>query len=54
MGFFRDDWRVKTETWTRMSCNAGAFRIEATLRAYQDGELVYEQDWDRSIPRKHL
>ena len=54
MGFFRDDWRVNTETWTRMSCNAGAFRIEATLRAYQDGELVYEQDWDRSIPRKHL
>lgn len=54
MGFFRDDWRVNTETWTRMSCTSEAFRIEATLRAYEHGELVYEHDWDRLIPRRNL
>ena len=54
LGFFRDEWRVNTETWTRMSCTADSFRIEATLRAYEDGNLVYEQDWDRWIPRRHL
>lgn len=54
MGFFRKEWMVNTETWTRMSCTAEAFRIEATLRAYEDGELVYEQDWDQWIPRRHL
>jgi len=54
MGFARKHWRVDTETWARMSCTAEAFHIEATLRAYEDGELVYEQDWDRRIPRDHL
>lgn len=54
LGFFREEWRVNTETWTRMSCTADAFRIEATLRAYEHGDLVYEQEWDRRIPRRHL
>lgn len=54
MGFWRANWRVNTATWTRMSCSAEALRIEAKLQAYEDGELVYEQDWDRWIPRRHL
>ena len=30
------------------------YRIEATLKAFEDGDLVYEHDWNRLIPRKHV
>ena len=47
------DWSVKTETQTRLTCDARDYRIEATLRAWSDGELVREQSWDVVVPR-HL
>ncbi len=54
MGFFRDQWRVNTETWTRMTSTLDAFHIEATLKAWEGGKLVYEHDWDRWIPRDNV
>jgi len=47
----RGDWRSKVETTMRMSCTAEAFRLQATLRAF-DGDIeVCAREWDETIPR---
>jgi uncharacterized protein len=53
LGLERGDWRVETRTRTRLSATAEAFRIEATLEALEGGARVWEESWDRTVPR-HL
>ena len=48
----RDGWAVRTETWTRLTCDRDAWHVVATLRAWADGELEREHDWSLSIPRR--
>ncbi|MDF0599374.1 CocE/NonD family hydrolase [Psychromarinibacter sp. C21-152] len=48
----RDGWAVKTETWTRLTCDAQSYHISATLRAWCDGTMEREHDWTVSIPRE--
>ncbi len=50
----RDSWRIRLETWMRLSCTRDAFLLRTSLRA-MDGETeVFQRDWDRSIPRDFL
>ena len=52
--FRRGDWRVRTTTHTVLTCDATHFHIEAELGAWEGDRCVYEEDWQRSIPRDHL
>jgi uncharacterized protein len=50
----RGDWRIKVETTMRMSCTREAFRVEASMRAYEGDNEVCNRTWDRSIRRDLL
>ena len=49
----REGWHVRTETMASMTSDADTFRVEATLRAYEDEACVFDQTWVRDIPRDH-
>ncbi|MEF8834516.1 MAG: CocE/NonD family hydrolase [Halofilum sp. (in: g-proteobacteria)] len=51
VGLTRGDWSIRTVTETVLSADADAFHIKASLKAYEGGELCYETNWDRRIPR---
>lgn len=51
IGFARGDWEVKTFTATRLRSDAEAFHLVASLTAFENGTLAYQQTWQRSIPR---
>jgi len=48
----RGEWRVASRTRTRLTCDAGAFRIVARLEAWEDGRPIHRQEWDETIPRR--
>lgn len=48
----RGDWKIRTETSTRVSCTVGTFEIEASLEAFEGEERVASRSWKRSIPRQ--
>ena len=52
--FSRDDWAIRTETDTRVTCTASEFHITACLRAWDGETLVHEEHWTDTIPRDHL
>ncbi|MFP3435139.1 hypothetical protein SB781_35850, partial [Paraburkholderia sp. SIMBA_061] len=39
----REDWRVTTTTWTRLSSDAEAFIVKAFMEAWENGESVYRR-----------
>jgi len=47
----RDAWRVRIETEMRLSCTQDAFRLQASLRAYEADDEVCRRDWDSLVPR---
>jgi len=47
----REDWRVRIETSMRMTCSREAFRLEASMRAFEGDQEVTTRRWDQSIPR---
>ena len=50
----RDDWNVRTETFSRMWSDAEAFHLAMRVEAYEDERLVYEREDERTLPRAHL
>jgi putative CocE/NonD family hydrolase len=48
----RDGWAVKTETWTRLTCDATSYHIAARLQAWCDDVLEREHAFAVSIPRR--
>lgn len=52
--FKRGDWRVRTQTLTRMTSSATSFRLEGNLRAFEGDQLLFEKKWDEEIPRDHV
>ena len=50
----REPWRVRIETFSKLSCTADAFRLKATLRAWDDEKEICYRDWDYDIPRDLL
>lgn len=52
--FRRDGWDVRTETYTRLTCDVEAFHLHATLDAYEDGERIHSQVINERIERDHV
>ncbi len=48
----RGDWRVRTETATRVSCTPTEFVITASLDAFEGEEKVAGRVWEKKIPRR--
>jgi putative CocE/NonD family hydrolase len=47
----RDAWQVRIETAMRLFCTRDAFRLRASLRAWEGDSEVCHRNWDHSIPR---
>lgn len=47
----RDDWAIKIECGTSMSCDKTHHHIQATVRAWLNDELFNERSWEHSVPR---
>ena len=47
----RDDWQVRSETATRLTCDAGRFHLEARVTAFEGGAQVFEKTWRKSLAR---
>ena len=48
---YRGDWRVRTETRTKMWADRDYFFIRAKLEAFEGEHAVFVRSWDRRIPR---
>jgi putative CocE/NonD family hydrolase len=49
--FERDDWRIRTETRTHVSCTKRDFIIRARIEAYEGESRVFERDFEERVPR---
>ena len=53
-GLSRGDWNVRILTHTRLTSDEDAFRVRASLKAYEGDECLFEKEWDQTLPRKLL
>ncbi len=49
--FSRATWSVRTVTTTKLTADAGLFRVRATLDAYENGTRIFSRNWDEMVPR---
>jgi hypothetical protein len=49
--FERRDWRIRTESWTRVTCTKRDFVIEAKLEAYEGERKVFGREFEEEIRR---
>lgn len=54
MTFRRDDWDVRVETRTVLSCDEDQFRVDATLDGYEGDRRVFSRTWNETVPRDLL
>ena len=47
----RGEWRTRVDTTMRMSCTREAFRLQASVRAFDGDDEVCAREWDRTIKR---
>ncbi len=47
----RPGWKIRTETWTRMTATADRFCLEAGIEAFHDDERVFEKQWREQVRR---
>lgn len=50
----RNEWSVRTETFTVMRSDAENFYLTARIEAYEGEKLVFERDFEEKIPRGHI
>jgi hypothetical protein len=50
-GFERDNWSARVETTSRLTFAGDAYRFEATIEAFDNGEKIFERKWDETTPR---
>jgi len=50
----RGDWQTRLETRTEVTCSAEAFFVKASIQAYEDDALVYQNTWNEIIERYGL
>ncbi|WP_269581215.1 CocE/NonD family hydrolase [Roseibium sp. Sym1] len=53
-GLSRGDWSVCSKTETSLHADAGAFVIEARLRAWEGDALIVDNHWTERIERDHV
>jgi len=49
--YSRGDWSVRTETFTAMTSTATHFRLTGRIEAFEGDSLIFERDFDETIPR---
>ena len=49
--FERKDWRIRTESWTHVTCTKRDFVIRAKLEAYENGNKVFEREFEETVRR---
>ncbi|MGW6333223.1 CocE/NonD family hydrolase [Nocardia rhamnosiphila] len=54
MTFARGEWRVRTETRTRVTCTPTDFLVHAELDGFEGEQRAFSRNWDRRIPRDHV
>ncbi|ABG31586.1 peptidase S15 [Roseobacter denitrificans] len=50
----RDNIRLRTETHSKMWCDADTFFLSARIEAYENDECIYARDVSDQIPRDHI
>ncbi len=50
----REDWDIRTETYSYQHSDATTFYIKARIEAYENGEPVFEKNFVEEIPRRCL
>jgi putative CocE/NonD family hydrolase len=50
----RDDWSVRTETFSAMRSDATTFYLSGRIEAYEGDQLVFERNFNEAIPRDHI
>lgn len=48
----REDWRIRTETSSKMWSDHGFFYLSATISAFEGDDLVFEKEFEDKIERK--
>jgi hypothetical protein len=48
----RDDWSVRTETFSQIWADPEFFHVTARVEAYEAGRLIFERDFDEKVPRE--
>ncbi len=54
MGRERGNWRIRTESHTRVTCTAEKFHLEATIDAYEGDSRIFTRNWSMDFPRDNL
>ncbi len=47
----RDGWSISTETLTEMTSDATSFRLHGRILAHEGSRLIFERNFDETIPR---
>ncbi|MGB3389647.1 MAG: CocE/NonD family hydrolase [Pseudaminobacter sp.] len=50
----RDDWSLRTETYSEMRSDAQNFYLKGRTEAYEGEKLVFDRDFEDRIPRNHV
>jgi putative CocE/NonD family hydrolase len=50
----RNEWSLRTETFTTMSSDAETFRLTGRIEAYESDTLVFARDFTEDIPRNRI
>lgn len=50
----RGDWQGKTRAEAEMTSDGGNLRMKAVLRAWEGGQLIFEKEFDDTVPRRFV
>ena len=53
-GMARDDWRIRSDVKSSMTCDRDSFHVEMRLDVREGDESVFEREWKLSFPRDHV
>jgi hypothetical protein len=50
----RGEWRTRTVAEMRMRCDAHSFFLSGRLAAWNDGEMIFDRDYEDAIARRFV
>jgi hypothetical protein len=50
----RNEWSVRTETFTAIRSDRENFHLTARVEAYEGEKLLFERDFEEKIRRDHI
>lgn len=50
----RGDWKVRTQTFSAMWCDATHFHLSGRIEAYEGEDLIFERDFSESVERNGI